>query len=120
MASTRNKNTAGNYGLQQRDYTLSRNHIMYKYGSGGYAVDPKIPGIGFGPAMIPSNELSYNAVDIESFLFGTNLTNLVNPQKPLNVALKNLPTANVFYYPKVYTSIPLPYDKDKHRPFPCP
>ena len=120
MASTRNKNTAGNYGLRQRDYALSREHIMYKYGSGGYAVDPKLPGIGFGPAMIPANELSYNAVDIESFLFGTNLTNLVKPQAPLNATLKNLQTANVFKYPTVYTSIPIPYNKDSQRPFPCP
>jgi hypothetical protein len=120
MASTRNKNTAGNYGLRQRDHQLSRDHIMYKHGAGGYAVDPKLPGIGFGPAKIPRDVLSYNAVDIESFLFGTNSTNLVKPQAPLNATLKSLETANVFKYPTVYTSIPIPYKGNSERPFPAP
>ena len=37
MASTRNKNTPGNYCLQQRNYNLSNNYTLYPNSQYGYA-----------------------------------------------------------------------------------
>lgn len=119
MASTRNKNTPGNYCLQQLEYAQSRDHIIYKNGSAGEACNTKLPGNGLLPAQIPWNQLSHNYADIESFLFGINSTNLVNPQPCLTPELKNLHSANVFDKSTVYIPEPLVVEKNQ-RPFPAP
>lgn len=119
MASTRNKNTPGNYCLDQRQYTDARQYTTYKYAAGGEAYSTKLPGNGLNPGQVPWNTMSYNAPDIESFLFGINSTNLVNPQPCFTPELKNLETANVFKSEPVYIPEPLVVEKYQ-RPFPAP
>ena len=121
MASTRNKNTPGNYCLQQLEYSQSRQYTIYKNSFAGEAYDTKLPGNGLLPAQIPWNQMSYNAPDIESFLFGINSTNLVNPQ-PHHIVpeLKSLGTVN-FFEKSQTTLVPQPLVIEKfQRPFPCP
>jgi hypothetical protein len=96
MASTRNKNTPGNYSLSQKQNSGIEDWKFYKHGAHGLAYDTKLPGNGLNPGQIPWNQLSNNAVDIETFLFGIGSTNLVNPIQPLTPELKYLNTANVF------------------------
>lgn len=117
MASTRNKNTAGNYCLQQLEYAEARQNTIYKNSACGEAYDTKLPGTGLLPAQIPWNKLSYNAPDIESFLFGINSTNLVNPAPCLTPELKKLQSANVFDKGPIYIPEPLVVEKNQ-RPFP--
>jgi hypothetical protein len=117
MASTRNKNTPGNYCLQQREYTQQDEWRLYKNGANGYAYDTRLPGNGLNPGQLPWNTLSYNAPDIESFLFGINSTNLVNPAPPLTPELKCLQTANIFQKSPVYIPEPLVVSKNQ-RPSP--
>jgi hypothetical protein len=119
MASTRNKNTPGNYCLQQFEYSQGRQYTIYKNSAAGEAYDTKLPGNGLLPAQIPWNQMSYNAPDIESFLFGINSTNLVNPQPCLTPELKNLKSANVFEKGPIYIPEPLVVEKNQ-RPFPAP
>jgi len=119
MASTRNKNTPGNYCLQQLEYSQSRQYTIYKNAAPGEAYDTKLPGNGLLPGQIPWNKLSYNSADIESFLFGINSTNLVKPQPCLTPELKNLSTANVFEKGPIYIPEPLVVEKNQ-RPFPVP
>jgi len=119
MASTRNKNTPGNYCLQQREYAESRDYLAYKYSSYGQAYDTRLPGNGLNPGQVPWNTLSHNAADIESFLFGINSTNLVNPAPPLTPELTCLKTANVFETRPVYIPEPLVVEKGQ-RPFVVP
>ena len=119
MASTRNKNTLGNYDLQQRDYRNYGNYTGYKNSSYGEAVDNKLPGNGLNPGQMPWNVLSKNPADIESFLFGINSTNLVKPQPNLTPELTHLEQVNVFKYPSVYIPTPLVIPKNQ-RPFPVP
>ncbi len=116
MASTRNKNTPGNYCLEQRQYTDARTHIMYENGGYGAAYDTRLPGTGLLPGQIPWNQLSNNACDIESFLYGVGSTNLVNPLPPLRPDLKCLKSANIYKLPDVYVPEPLVVSKTQ-RPF---
>jgi hypothetical protein len=117
MASTRNKNTAGNYCLQQREYRQQDEWRLYKNGANGYAYDTRLPGNGLNPGQYPLNVLSKNAADIESFLFGINSTNLVNPAPPLTPELNCLQSANVFKKPDLYLPEPLVVSKNQ-RPSP--
>jgi hypothetical protein len=119
MASTRSKNTPGNYCLQQREYKGSREYTGYKNSAYGEAYSTKLPGNGLNPGQVPWNKMSYNPADIESFLFGINSTNLVNPQPCFTPELKYLETANVFKKDKTYIPEPLVIEKGQ-RPFPIP
>ena len=115
MASTRNKNTPGNFCLEQKEEAESRQYVMYKYSAYGEAFKTRLPGNGLNPAQIPWNKLSHNAADIESFLFGINSTNLVHPAGPLTPELECLKTLNLFETRPVYMPDPLVVQK-KQRP----
>jgi hypothetical protein len=117
MASTRNKNTPGNYCLDQKQYTNSEAWQLYINGANGYAYDTRLPGNGLNPGQFPWSKLSHNPADIESFLFGINSTNLVNPAPPLVPQLTCLKTANVFKTTPVIMPIPQAIPKNQ-RPFP--
>jgi hypothetical protein len=119
MASTRNKNTPGNYCLEQRQSTGPEKWSLYKNGANGYAYDTKLAGNGLIQGQMPWTTLSHNPADIESFLFGINSTNLVNPAPPLTPELKCLQSANVFNKQPVYMPIPFVSMKGQ-RPFPLP
>lgn len=95
MASTRNKNTPNNYFLEMQQYGASESRNLYKYGANGHAYDPKLPGLGFGPAGMPQDCLSYNAIDTESFLYGINSTNLINPVREFTPEFKQVPVLNL-------------------------
>ena len=119
MASTRNRNTPGNYCLEQREFRESENYTLYPNSQYGAAYDTKLAGVGLNPAQIPGNQLSVNTADIESFLFGINSTNLVNPAPPLRPELKCLKSANLFKTRDNIMPVPLVIPKGQ-RPFPVP
>ena len=119
MASTRNRNTPGNYCLEQREYKNSETYTLYANSQYGAAYNTRLPGNGLLPAQIPWNKLSYNAADTESFLFGINSTNLVNPEPCFNPEIVKLNSENI--YEKSVTFIPEPLVVEKkQRPFPIP
>lgn len=113
MASTRNKNTQGNYCLEQREYQSSRTYTLYENSQYGAAYNTKLPGNGLNPGQIPGNKMSHNAPDIESFLFGINSTNLVNPAPTFVPELTNLGASNVFEKSVVYIPEPLVVEKNQ-------
>ena len=119
MASTRNNNTPGNYCLQQKSYEQARQETIYKHSAYGEAYSTKWAGNGLNPGQLPWNTMSKNAPDIESFLFGINSTNLVNPQPALTPEIKQLSTVNVFDKEPTYIPQPLVMEKNQ-RPFPAP
>ena len=119
MASTRNINTPGDYCLQQREFQQNMNYTLYPNSQYGAAYNTRLAGNGFNPAQIPWNKLSHNAPDIESFLFGINSTNLVNPAPCFHPELKKLDSVNVFEKGVVFMPEPLVVRKDQ-RPFPIP
>lgn len=119
MASTRNLNTIGNYNLEQRQYRDSERYTLYPNSQYGAAYTTQLPGNGVNPGQVPCNKLSYNPIEIESFLFGINATNLVKPAGPLVPNLKELSTANFFERGPVLMPVPLTVEKNQ-RPFPAP
>ncbi len=119
MASTRNLNTTLNYNLQQRQYRHSENYTLYPNSQYGAAYDTRLPGTGLLPAQIPGNQMSYNAPDIESFLFGINSTNLVKPAPVFVPELKELCWSNTFNKGPTYIPEPLVIEANQ-RPFPVP
>lgn len=96
MASTRSKNTPGNYKLEQSINKLSNKYDFYKYSQHGPAYLPAIPSIGFFPNAMSREALSTNPIEIESALFGINSTNLVEPKPDTIAHLKTLPRKDFF------------------------
>jgi hypothetical protein len=119
MASTRNKNTPGNFCLDHRQNVQIEAWQLYKNGGNGYAYDTRLAGRGFNPGQLPWNTMSHNPADIESFLFGINSTNLVNPAPPLRPELICLKSVNLYKQPDNILPVPLVVPKDQ-RPFPIP
>lgn len=117
MASTRNKNTSGNYYLQQRSFDLAKKYNIYQNSQYGQAFAPALPSVGITPSHMPNNTLSLNPTEIESSLFGINSTNLVDPRAPLKADLKTVPTVSYFDRLPVFMPNPLVIE-DKQRPFP--
>lgn len=119
MASTRNKNTPGNYCYQQRDITNIYNNIMYANAPNAPAYTNAQPVLGIIPSFMGRDGLSKNSVDIESALKGINSTNLVEPQKPVVPELITLPPVSYFDRSPLIMPTPLVVVKNQ-RPFPIP
>jgi len=119
MASTRNKNTPGNFCLFLRQNNGFEDWQLYKNGANGQAYDTKLAGNGLNPGQLPWTALSNNPADIESFLFGINSTNLVTPAPWLTPELKTLQTTNIFKSKPVIMPVPQAIPKNQ-RPFVIP
>ena len=119
MASTRNKNTSGNYCLEQREYKEFSGYTLYPNSQYGAAYNTRLAGNGLNPGQIPWNKLSYNAPDIESFLFGVNSTNLVNPAPIFVPELAKIDSINIFEKGPIFMPEPLVIQKNQ-RPLPIP
>lgn len=111
MASTRNKNTSGNYCLEERQYANASMYSLYKHSSGGEAYDTKLAGDGVLQGPVPWNKLSHNSADVESFLFGIGTTNLVNPMKSFTPELAEISSQNFFLKSPTYIPEPLVFEK---------
>jgi len=120
MASTRNKNTPGNYCLEQREYKGLEKYALYPNSQYGSAYTTNLPGNGLLPAQIPWNKLSHNGPDTESFLFGINSTNLVNSSSLCFIPeITQLKSINI--YDKTHILLPEPLVIQKYqRPYPIP
>ena len=99
MSSTRTKNTPGNYDLEQWSYGRNVDWCTAEYR--GPPPQTYLPGDGLLAGNVSRTQLSINSCDVESMLFGIGSTNLVNPQTPPEVQIKELKSLNV------HTKIPL-------------
>lgn len=117
MASTRSKNTRGDYNLQQRSYNDARNYVGYENSQSGKAYMNAMPCLGITPSHMPREAFSNNSVDIESALLGINSTNLVTPQAPVVPNLKQIGEVKFFDRLPNYIPEPLVVEKNQ-RPFP--
>ena len=119
MASTRNINTPGNYYLEQKQYKESEGCTLYPNSQYGAAYNTRLPGLGVNPGQIPWNKMSNNAADIESFLFGVNSTNLVNPAPIFVPELAKIDSVNIYEKEPTFMPEPLVIQKNQ-RPLPIP
>ena len=105
MASTRSKNTIGNYSFEKRD---NENRLLYSVYK-NYAVPEEtyFPGNGLIGARMTGNDLAMNSCDIESSLFGIGSNNLENPQPDVVPELKQLKYLSIIDRIPLITPAPL-------------
>jgi len=88
MASTRNKNTPGDYASEKKAIQLQVDYNTYH--SYGVPSVNYFPGDGLLPGKVGSAGLSNNFCDIESYLRGIGSTNLETPQPEIVPSIKHL------------------------------
>jgi len=118
MASTRSKNTPGDYLLEQQRYKQQidyKTNIQY-----GIATPTLDAGHGLIQGKLPDSKLSGNPNDIESELFGIGSTNLVAAKAPVNPELKQRQALSI-----VDRQVPMIMPRNlqiqaNQRPFPVP
>lgn len=93
MASTRSKNTPGDYQLEQWSYNTQVNYNTAAYY--GPAVQTYLPGDGLLAGNVSRTQLAHNSCDIESMLRGIGSTNLVTPMAPTVPQIKAIPSLSV-------------------------
>jgi hypothetical protein len=107
MASTRNRNTTGNYALEQSQLNRIFESHTYLHGSSGCQDLSRtfLPGDGLigGSVALPREYLASNAVDVESYLHGTGATDLTNPAKDPTVVPDSSYFAAAHIYKRDYT-----------------
>jgi hypothetical protein len=119
MASTRNKNTPGDYSFEQSAIQKQSLYQTYIHGPAGECEQTYFPGDGLVGCRFASTLLSNNACDIESYLYGIGSTNLVNPQSRIDPSLKELQSLNMIDKTPLVFPDPLVVEA-KQRPRPLP
>lgn len=112
MSSTRNKNTQGDYFLEQARF---HDHLSYnQYQGHGVNDTTYLPDQGLLAGKLHGSLLSHNNHDIESYLYGIGSTNLVSlaPHEitPQLKTLKHLSVSD-----KLYFVMPEPLVVKKHE-----
>lgn len=102
MASTRNKNTSINYNLEQRSYQKQDTYTRLY----GESYQTNLSGNGLIHGKLPREKLSENAINTESFLFGINSTNLVNPSPTFHPELNKLNQVHIFDNKQIFMPEP--------------
>lgn len=105
MTSTRNKNTIGDYTLEQNRIERNTMYLLDKaFTSPGHnSGDIYSPGNGLLPAKMNHSHFSYNGNDIESYLFGIGSTNLYQPadsHDSITIQEKRKQFLNITPFPK--------------------
>ena len=115
MASTSNRNTPGNYALEQK---MNQHIDSYKtYIHAGEAYTNHLPGNGLLPASTARSQLCGNYCDVESQLRGIGSTNLVNPQTPVVPQHRTLDSLSIMTKLPVLLPEPLVVEKNQRPGF---
>jgi hypothetical protein len=117
MASTRNKNTLGDYELEQRNNVLIDSYSTYENSAYGHPMKTMFSGDGLIMGRIASEQLSTNSCDIESQLFGIGTTNLVKPKSRVSPEIKQLESLDIITRLPVFVPEPLVIEGNQ-RPYP--
>lgn len=93
MASTSNRNTPGNYCMEQWAYNKQTAYSTYE--PYGVAKPQLLAGNGLLVGHMGKEAMAHNPEDIESYLFGIGSTNLVKPKAPVQPHYKHLDSLSV-------------------------
>lgn len=115
MASTRNKNSAGNYKLENNAYQNRINFMTFEHSV--KPVETLHAGNGLLSGRMTADTLSKNACDVESQLFGIGVTNLVNPHKEVAPQYISHKSLNVMDKTPLIIPEPLVVRKDQRPSF---
>ena len=116
MASTRNKNTEGDYAMEQNQFKEQLNYLTEKKNGYGVPTQTHFAGNGLIMGRIASENLANNACDIESYLRGIGSTNLVNPQDPVKPDIKSFASLSIADKTPLILPEPLIVNKNQ-RPY---
>jgi hypothetical protein len=96
MASTRNRNTPGNYYAEQFGNQTQSQYSSYDTAS-YYAIptETHFPGDGLVGMKTAHRNLSQNYSDVESYLFGIGSTNLVSPKSDPTPEINQMKSLNM-------------------------
>ena len=94
MASGRDKNSPGNYALEQ--YSLKNGREYLTYADASIAQKTMFPGNGLLTGRYSNTLLSNNGTEIESFLYGIGAKNLVDPKPNVVANIKKLDQISLF------------------------
>lgn len=119
MTSTRNKNTKGDYVLEQKAYSLVRDYNQYENSGSGAPYNSAIPELGYTPSKMSCDEWSSNAIDIESELRGIGTTNLVDKYQKVVPEFKTVQFKSFFRHVPLIMPKPLVIENNQ-RPYPIP
>ena len=98
MASTRSRNTPGNYASEQQINNQQNDYMSFEKSSFyGTVQQAYFPGNGLVGMKTAGLNLAANSCDIESQLFGIGSTNLVAPRTPIAPDVYDLKSLNVAY-----------------------
>ena len=118
MTSTRNKNTIGNYHLEEEQFRKINEHVNYIHSYNGPPHSVSIPSGGVAPpSRMNRDSLSENSIDIESSLLGIGSTNLVKNKAKVVPKINDLSTTTFFVRPPLIIPTPLVIE-GYQRPFP--
>jgi len=102
MASTRNKNSAGDYKLEQGQNSEIFEYSAYTNSAYGQPLTSHFAGDGLIMGRMAASTLSTNNVDIESQLYGIGSTNLVTPNADVRAEIKGLKSLDIIDKLPVY------------------
>ena len=95
MASTRSRNSPGDYKLHKTASLQPGSMTTYINSPYGIAQQTYFPGTGLVGSRIPRSELSTNSCDIETQLFGIGSCDLENPRAKVVPQIKPLNSLNI-------------------------
>jgi hypothetical protein len=106
MASTRSKNTPGNYCLEQKAYFDGQSYLT----NTAFAVheQPCLAGDSLMAGRFSNMQLAQNPQDIESFLFGIGASNMVGNAGPLQARIFEHPVLSMMDQRRVPLVMPAP------------
>lgn len=109
MASTRTKNSHGDYMIQERNKQTAREYLMYDYKTN----QSILPNAGVNMGCIPAYNLSNNQADIDSFLKGTYFNNLDEPRRDFTPRIKKVREVSYFEKDPVIMPEPLIIERNQ-------
>jgi hypothetical protein len=112
MSSTRIKNSPNDYRIQNINKKKADRYVNFRQKL--HHKDTKFPEFGINMGAMPSDILSHNHADVDSFLKGTYFNNLEDPRENINVKIRDIDRIAFFERPEVF--LPEKLYIDKNRP----
>lgn len=109
MASTRIKNSLGDYRLQESNKINAREYLTYDYKTNSNI----LPNAGINNGKMPAYILSNNQADIDSFLKGTYFNNLTEQRKPFTPRIKKVQEVSYFEKDDIIMPEPLIVERNQ-------
>jgi hypothetical protein len=122
MAATRNRNTPGNYKLEQNAIHQWHGQQMYEHSAQGRPYETYLAGNGLIQGHMRGHALANNPTEIETMLFGIGSTDLTkNPEDvvPIKPDLKHLASMDLFVKPTIQVSRAIAPDTNARPAYLC-